>query len=146
MKWTRVKLQSFLLIFYLLQTPFDGGGFELYQQVISTLSILLFWALELSNSKIKAQDLVFRAPVTLKYFVIFLILSCFSVIWSVDRAVSSWVILYWVNHFLFLMAVYRHFSDRNEYIMIIKQYVLPLSALMSIWGIYQFWTASAKTI
>ncbi|TFB13950.1 hypothetical protein E3V33_00125 [Candidatus Marinimicrobia bacterium MT.SAG.4] len=146
MKWTRVKLQSFLLIFYLLQTPFDGGGFELYQQALSTLSILLFWALELSNSKIKAQELVFRAPVTLKYFVIFLILSCFSVIWSVDKAVSSWVILYWVNHFLFLMAVYRHFSLRNDYITIIKRYILPLSVIMSIWGIYQFWTVSAKTI
>ncbi|TFB11135.1 tetratricopeptide repeat protein [Candidatus Marinimicrobia bacterium MT.SAG.3] len=146
MKWNSVKIQSYLLVFYLLQTPFDGGGFELYQQAISTLSILLFWVLQFSRSKIKAQDLVFKAPVTLKYFVIFLILSCLSVIWSVDRAVSSWVILYWVNHFLFLMAVYRHFSDRNEYMMIIKQYVLPLSAIMSIWGIYQFWTVSVKTI
>ena len=26
MKWNSVKFQSFILIFYLIQTPFDGGG------------------------------------------------------------------------------------------------------------------------
>ncbi|MEE9238210.1 MAG: O-antigen ligase family protein, partial [Thermodesulfobacteriota bacterium] len=146
MKWNSVKLQSFLLIFYLLQTPFDGGGFELYHQAISTLSILLFWVLEFSSSKIKSQELVLKAPATFKYFVIFLTLSAISVIWSVDRAVSAWVLLYWVNHFLFFKAIYRHFIRRNNYLTTIKRYVLPLSAIMSIWGIYQFLTASAKTL
>ena len=146
MRWNSVKLQSFCLIFYLLQTPFDGGGLELYQQAISTMFILLFWFLEFSSSKIKAPVLPLKFPFTIMFFTSFLFLSSISVIWSVDRAASSWVLLYWVNHFLFFMAVYKHFFDRNDYIVIIKRYILPLSALMSIWGIYQFWTVSAKTI
>jgi len=61
-------------------------------------------------------------------------------------AVSSWVLLYWVNHFLFFLGVYRHFNRRNDYLTIIKRYILPLSALMSIWGVYQFLTVSGSTI
>lgn len=60
-------------------------------------------------------------------------------------AVSSWVLLYWVNHFLFFLAVYRHFNRRNDYLTIIKRYILPFSALMSAWGIYQFLTVSGGT-
>ena len=134
MKWNSAKLQSFFLIFYLLQTPFDGGGFELYQQAISTISILLFWYLEFSSSKINAQDLILKGPFTLRFYAVFLLFSIISVIWSVDRAVSAWVLLYWVNHFLFFMVIYKHFIRRGDYFTTIKRYVLPLSALMSIWG------------
>jgi len=139
-----VKLQSFLLIFYLYQTPFDGGGPELYQQAISTLLILLFWLIEFSTGKINRQDPVLKFPFTLKFFVLFLIFSGVSVIWSVDRAISSWVLIYWLNQLLFFMAVYIHFIRRRDYLTTIKRYILPLSLLMSIWGYYQFLTVSAS--
>jgi len=146
MKFNSVKLQSFLLIFYLIQTPFDGGGLELYQQAISTLVILLFWLLEFSTGRINMQDPTIKFPFTLKFFVLFLVFSSISVIWSVDRAISSWVLIYWVNQLLFFLAVYRHLIRRKDYITTLKRYILPLSALMSIWGIYQFFAASVISI
>jgi len=137
-RFKSVHIKSALLLLYLFQTPFDGGGPELYQQLISTIAILLFWFLELSSGSIERQEFAFKAPYNIKFLAVFLIFSTLSVFWSVDKAISSWAILYWTNQLLFFLAVYRHFVRRRDYLSIIKLFILPFSILMSIWGYYQF--------
>ena len=118
------SIRSSLLIIYLIQTPFDGGGLELYQQAISTLLVITFWLLYLYEERgtlSKVNSVII--PLSFLFLVIFHLFTYLSVINSVDKSVSLWVNLYWINHTFFFFAVYTQLRDRENYLSIIKKII-----------------------
>ena len=113
------QFQRFLLVFYLFQTPFDGGGYEPYQQAISTIIILLFWALEFFNSEVKDQGLLIGIPFTFKFFVIFVISYRIPVVWRIDKGVSTWGVTHWEDHVFVPMGGKEHVVSLKVLIMVL---------------------------
>ena len=134
------RARTLLLILYLIQTPFDGGGFEIYQQAISTLLIIAFWLLQLYEKRgVLNGAKTGIIPLNFLFLVPFHLFAYLSVINSVNEATSLWVNLYWINHTFFFLAVYTHLREREDYLSIIKKIIIPLAGIMAIWGFSQFY-------
>jgi len=132
------QVKSIILLLYLIQTPFDGGGFELYQQAISSLIILSFWFIKLILDDRTSEPVFIQLPVNFIFLLIFILFTGFSIIGSVNKATSNWVFIYWLNHILFFLAVFTHFRDLEIFKKIIERILLPFSGIVSLWGLYHF--------
>jgi len=135
-------LQSFLLLLYLIQTPFDEGGIEPYHQAISTIIILSFWVLEIASKRSLAEKLRVHISIIVPFVFLFFFFMGISVLNSVDRSVSIWLYLQWLNHILFLAGTIIHFRHEDAYLNIFDRFIMPFAGLMSIWGLYHFFAGN----
>jgi len=146
LKLSSFNLQSFLLIFYLIQTPFDEGGIEPYHQAISTFIILSFWILEITSKRSLAEKLRVHISIIVPFVSLFFFFMGISILNSVDKSVSIWLYLQWLNHILFLVATMIHFKHADAYLSIIDKFIMPFAGFMSIWGLYHFFTGNSLYI
>jgi len=136
MKINRVNLQSFLLVFYLLQTPFDNGGTEPYHMAISTFIILCFWLIEFSYRRSLPNKIIFQLSIIFLFIFLFFFFMGISILSSVDKSVSVWLYMQWLNHILFILAMIIHFKNSDVYLSIIDRIIVPFAGIMSVWGLY----------
>ena len=137
------RLKTLLLLLYLIQTPFDIGGIEPYHQAISTFIILSFWFLNIRIRMPSKEDFIIRFTLNVIFVTIFLFFIGISIITSVDKSVSVWLYIQWVNNGLFLLALYNHIVHRDAYLKIINSIIFPLAGVMSIWGLYHYFTGNS---
>jgi len=138
--------KTFLLAVYLIQTPFDGGGQEIYLQAFSSLLVLLYWFITLTVEKKSSSTEGVRIPPNFIALIVFLFIAALSIVTSVDKSASSWVYFYWLNQAFFFLAVYNHLREQEIYNKILEKVIFPFSVIVSTWGLFEYIVGNPRNV
>ena len=132
---------EFLLIAIILLAPFDYGGNITIKPLIVVSLISLLVIFSYLFKKVREGSLVFfLTPLNLPIF-LFLFLSLFSLLYSIDKFVTLHGVLYLFNYAVLFLIVINNFSSNKDLRRILR-IIISLATLFSLLGLFQYLTST----